>query len=54
MNHCLINYQLTALKKALQEGRYKNRYALEGKIRKLEVKAQTEVKKAALLEYLGR
>lgn len=54
MNHCLINYQLTALKKALSEGRYKNRYALEGKIRKLEDKAKMEVKKAALWEYLAR
>ena len=54
MNHSIINYQLSALKKALKEGRYKNRYALEGKIRKLETKAKHEVQKAALWEYLAR
>lgn len=35
MTTYLIHYQITALKKALNEGRYSNRYALEGKIKKM-------------------
>lgn len=54
MTTYLLYYQITALKKALQEGRYKNRYALEGKIKKLETKLKLKQQKAAWYSHLAR
>lgn len=54
MTTYLIHCQITALKKALQEGRYKNKYALEGKIKKLENKLKLEQQKGAWYSHLAR
>lgn len=46
--------EVDAVEKALQEGKYSNRYSLEGKIKKLEQKLKTEQQKAYWQQHLAR